>query len=197
MIYKSLETLPIKIYMAICASGDMSLLIQPSFQTDAELSPEELERLQHIWTELEEAHSKLDPNKDTSHVLKISREISALYAKYKAIGIACEALKFDVEDELIAMLKRFGYKLSYETYKEDLERIERESGAILIKIEKLKEQLPSEKVAESANIDDVLASYSMILGYDFDYNTLPVTKFYALQKQVAIKIKAITKNNGK
>ena len=193
MIYKTLDTIPIKIFLAICATNDTSLLIYSSTEPDQEIQPEEL---QALWENLEEAHSKLNPNKETSQILRISREISALYSKYKAICIACEALRFDIDDELIAMLKKFGYKLAFETYHEDLERIERESGALLIKIEKLKEQLPKTYDSESTNIDEVMASYSLILGYDFDYNTISVTKFYALQTQVSIKIKAL-KNNGK
>ena len=195
MIYKSLDTIPMKIFLAICATGDVSLL-KTVQESDNEISPDQLQELTAIWTDLEESHSNLNPSKETSQILRISREISALNSKYKAIGIACEALRFDIDEELIAMLRKFGYKISFDTYHEDLERIERESGALLIKVEKLKEQLPNKDESHTTSIDEVMASYSLILGYDFDYNTISVTKFYALQKQVSIKIKAL-KNNGK
>jgi len=56
--------------------------------------------------------------------------------------------------------------------------------------------LPKETEKGTFTIDDVMASYSLILGFDFDYNFISYTKFYALQNQVNAKIKALEKQNN-
>jgi len=42
-----------------------------------------------------------------------------------------------------------------------------------------------------------MASYSSVLGYDYDYYTVSVEKFKSLENQVKQKIAAIEKNNAK
>ena len=48
---------------------------------------------------------------------------------------------------------------------------------------------------ESISIDDIMASYSLILGFDFDYNTVPYTKYFVLQNQVNTKFNSIKTKN--
>jgi hypothetical protein len=105
-----------------------------------------------------------------------------------------------VNEQLINMLIGFGYRLNVDTYKVDLERILRESEGINLKINKFIDQLPKQKESEgvsSYDIIDLMAIYSSILNIDFDYNTVSVVKFHALEKQVKQKIASIEKNNPK
>ena len=107
------------------------------------------------------------------------------------IAISLEALKFDWDNELVGILRGFGYTITQVRYYDDLERIERESKALLVKAANLQRMLPKADGEKSeVTIYDVLASYSAILGIDFDFEALSCLKYISMQKQVASKIKA-------
>jgi len=82
-----------------------------------------------------------------------------------------------------------------------LERVERESKGIVQKINQLKQGLPdvdeSKSESQDNSIINLMAGYSSVLGYDFDFYTISVEKFKSLENQVKQKIAAIEKNNAK
>lgn len=166
------------------------------------LSDEEtsIEELVSIWEVMyQEYQDKY--NKQNSHkVFSISKEIEFLEKKYVVIKCAVDALKFDVIQELIDMLLDYGYRFNEQTYNDDLLRVERECEGIVQKINQLKNSLPKEEKSNSdsaGTIINVMASYSSILGYDFDFYTVSVEKFYSLENQVKQKVAAIEKQNAK
>lgn len=192
MIYKTLRKLPMVTFTEIIESGDVSLL------SDEETNIEELLK---IWNELFEEYQKKYNKQNSSKVFNLEREIEYLDKKHFEIKLIIEALKFDVYPELITILRDYGYRFRDEFYNEDLERVERESKGIVQKINQLKQGLP--KVEESKtdtqdnSIINLMASYSSVLGYDFDYYTTSVEKFKSLENQVKHKVAAIEKNNAK
>jgi len=101
------------------------------------------------------------------------------------------------------MITGLGYQLSFSgngSYYEDIERIEREANAYIIKAENYKSMLPEKKGNENQdyNVDDVLASYSAILGFNIgDFNAVTYNAFYGYQKQVNSKIRALNQQNQK
>ena len=190
MIYKTLRKLPMVTLIEIIDSGDVSLL------SDEETPIEELVDVWNIiYKEYQEKYNKQNSTK----VFSLSKEIEYLDKKYFEIKLIIEALKFDVYPELIAILRDYGYRFRDEFYNEDLIRVERESEGITNKINLLKQGLP--KVESSNNeefsIISIMASYSSVLGYDFDFYTISVEKYHALEKQVKQKIASIEKNNAK
>lgn len=192
MIYKTLRKLPMVTLIEIIESGDISLL------SDEETNIDELVT---IWNELFEEYQNKYNKQNSNKVFNLEKEIEYLDKKYFEIKLIIEALKFDVYPELIAILHDYGYKFRDEFYNEDLERVERESKGIIQKINQLKQGLP--KVDESGteskdnSIINLMASYSSVLGYDYDYYTVSVEKFKSLENQVKQKIAAIEKNNAK
>jgi hypothetical protein len=191
MIYDKLRTLPKVIQIEIIQTGDVSLLSD-------EGTP--IEVLSSIWNDLMEEFINVYGEKNQSKLFSTYREIEFLQKKYTCIKCAVEALEFDVNEELINMLRGFGYRLNMDTYNKDLERIIRESEAINIKINKFMDQLPKKEEGSDVNAYDIInqmAIYSSILQIDFDYNTISVVKFHALEKQVKQKIASIEKNNPK
>ena len=63
-----------------------------------------------------------------------------------------------------------------------------------MKAKNIKKRLPkkdSNSVSTKVSIDRVFAFYSSVLGYDFEYNTISVTKVLALKEQVDNKLKSI------
>jgi len=177
--------------MEIIENNDITLLC------DEEIAMDELIA---IWQKLNEEYQERYNKQGSSKVFIVSKEVEYLEKKHIIILSAVEALRFDKQQNLIDILLEFGYKLKTETYNEDLDRIERESKGINSKIKNLLSTLP--KPAENQNdksnsIVDIMAVYSSILGYDFDFYTISVEKFHSIEKQVKQKVAAIEKQNAK
>lgn len=179
-------------YIEILESLDVTLL------SDEETDVNELVA---IWNELSEQYNQKYNKQNSNKVFNLEREIEYLDKKHFEIKLIIEALKFDVYPELIAILRDYGYRFRDEFYNEDLERVERESKGIVQKINQLKQGLPKtdESGIESKDnsIINLMASYSSVLGYDYDYYTVSVEKFKSLEHQVKHKVAAIEKNNAK
>jgi hypothetical protein len=174
----------------ISETGDLALL------SDTE---KDLDVLSKIWEELFAEHQNKNNTPEEKKVFRLSKEVDALKTQYKVVLMACDALLFDWNDELVLLLRGFGYTLrntDAQTYYEDIERIEREATAYKSKIKALEKLLPKPNENNEYNIDDVMASYSLILGFDFDYNLIPYTKYHALQNQVNAKIKSLERQNN-
>ncbi|RKS00414.1 hypothetical protein [Flavobacterium sp. 102] len=193
MIYKNLRTLPKVTQLDIMESGDLNLLCSAGEEVP-------MEELIAIWVSIQEEFNNRYNKQKSSKVFNLYREIEYLEKKYTIIKCAVDALEFDVHEELIELLQGYGYKLRKEFYIEDLKRIERESEAIVIKINRFVDQLPKPK-QESEQSDfsiiETMGTYSTILGYDFDFYSISVEKFHALEIQIKNKVAAIHKNNTK
>jgi hypothetical protein len=166
------------------------------------LSDEEMpiEELIVIWEVMYQEYQDKYNKQNSNKVFSLSKEIEFLEKKYVIIKCAVEAMKFDVHSELISMLLDYGYRFNEQTYNEDLLRVERECEGIIQKIKLLKNSLPKEEKNNNdsgGTIINVMASYSSILGYDFDFYTISVEKFYSLENQVKQKVAAIEKQNAK
>lgn len=195
MIYKTLETTPYKVILKIVNDPASNLHLL----TDEE-NPD-TEKLGEIWAAIFQEIIELDNSNASDEILKIEREISALKCKHDFIQLSVLALEFDYDEELANILLSYGYTITNENYYPDLEKVRRESKAILTTVKKYENKLPKQEEGEEfkkINIDEVLAFYCTVLGgLDFDYNTVSYTKVMALQKQVTEKIKAIEESNRK
>lgn len=194
MIYKTLETTPYKVVLKIVNDPISNLHLL----TDDE-NPD-FEKLGEIWMNIYDELKAMDPNNESDKIFQVEKEISALKCKHDFIQLAIIALEFDYDEELATILKNYGYTIDTNNYYSDLERVRRESKAILTSIKKYENKLPKQPENEDftkVNIDQVLAFYCTVLGgLDFDYNTVSYTKVMALQLQVSEKIKAIEKQNS-
>ena len=190
MIYDKLRTLPKVIQIDIYNTGDLSLLSD-------ENTP--ISELQLIWERLEEEFTNRFNRSEKTKIFNLKKEIDYQDNRWTIIKSACEALNFDRNDDLIALLQSEGYKFDKATYKEDLDRAERESDAILTKIKILAAQLPKipEGNQSDSGIIEVMACYSAILGVGFDFNTCSVEAFHGYEAQAKIKIKSIESSSRK
>jgi hypothetical protein len=195
MTYKTLETTPYKVMLKIINDPVSNLHLL----TDDEAP--DFEKLGGIWVSIFEELIDLDNSNASDEILQIEREISALKCKHDFIQLSILALEFDYDQELADMLRGYGYTITNENYYPDLDRVRRESKAILTTVKKYENKLPKQEESGDfikVNIDEVLAFYCTVLGgLDFDYNTVTYTKVMALQKQVSEKVKAIEENNQK
>ncbi len=195
MIYDSLDTIPYKLFIKIATTNDYSLL------SDTETN---LDVLEKVWNKLYDEHLKYDKSKDNKKVFRLSKEIEALQTQQKVVLIAISCLSFEYNEELVEILRQYGYTLrddNTQVYYDDLKRIQRESNSIKFKISVLSKQLPKQEETKAEEneytVDDVMAGYTMIVGYDIDYNMVTYTKFHAIQKQVHLKIKSVEQQNQK
>lgn len=187
MIYKSIDTIPAKIFFKIYETGDVTLLCTENEQVkEAELVA--------IWELIKEQDEANNKDSSQSKVIKISAEIDSYLTKLEAIKNAVYVLKITEDKELKEMLKDFGY--TYKNKKE-LERILLLSDGILDKVDRLKLKLPKpKKNTNSTPIDEMILSCAIISGAGFiDTNKITKTQLDALAKITESKIKA--SNNGK
>lgn len=195
MIYNSLDSIPIIIFFKIAESGDFSLLSNED---------SDIEKLEEIWLDLIKQHEERQNTKETDKFFKMQLEIAALEVEYEFVSGAIYSLGFEKNDELIEMLKKFRFIVrtdSTENYYNDLEFIQRASKSFELKMNHIKSMMPKADESKEKNnkfsIYDTMASYTRIMGYDFDYETVSYSKFYAIQKQVHLKIESEIKNAQK
>lgn len=189
MIYDSLDIIPYKTFLKIAETGNLKLL-----------SPDTIEesKLVEIWNMMMEEHNSRDVSSEGKKIFRLSKDIAALETQHRIVLLSCEALMFEPDENLISILKGYGYTLRVTNAKEfleDIDRIVREAHSLVIKTNAIKKLLPKEQDNGDYRIDDVMASYSAILGFDFDYNVVTYNKFFAMEKQVKAKIKAVEKQN--
>jgi hypothetical protein len=186
MIFKTLDTIPYKLFLNIVATDDYCLL--------SDNKDEDKNTLHEIWKQLYAQHEQRHKTPESLKNFDITKTVTYLEGQRKVIIMACESLSFDYDQDLIDLLNEYGYTFEAdgtEQYYNELKRIFKESSGILFKINQLKKQLPKQTEDNEYSIDDVMASYAAILGIDFDYNAITYTKFHAIQKQVHLKMKQI------
>ena len=186
MIFTKLETIPYKLFIKISQTKHLRLL--------APDNPEmTIDDLNHIWENIHSEYLELNPSPDDKRILKIHSEIYYFQAKYNYILIACRILAFDYDEWTINNLIEYGYSLTHENYVTQIERIQAEAEGLLVKADAMASELPTIDEDKSKHtVDDMLASYSVFLNIDFDFNTIPASKVIALGKQIDLKIKATT-----
>ncbi len=196
MIYDSLDIIPYKTFLKIADTGNIKLLVSSKTPTD----DVDEKKLAEIWEMLKKEHEdNEDPNESTESkkVFRLSKEIDYLETQYSQVLMACVALRFDWHDELVELLQGYGYKLrntDTQTYYDDIDRIEREAKGLVFKVSLLKKQLPKPNENNEFNIDDIMAGYCAILGFDIgDFNEVTYNKFKGMRKQVHAKMKVFEK----
>ena len=186
MIYDKLYKLPKVIQMEIHSTGDLSLL------SDEE-SP--IEELALLWIDLEEQYNQKYNKQGVDKVFSLEKEITFQEKRHYIIQLCCEQLLFDADESIIDLLKKEGYKFDINSpdYKSQIDQIHREAKGIIIRINQLKDQLPKrdENSKTENSIIDIMASYSVILGIPFDFNSCSVEAFHAYEYQVKEKIKSL------
>lgn len=178
MIYKSLDTIPAKIFYKIMGNGDVSLL------SNEEIDIKELEV---IWEEIQAEDEELNPNQ--AKAIKNYSKIESLLAKLESIKHAVFYLKIKEDQELKELLKSFGY--TYEN-KADLDRILLQSDGINDTIDKLRLKLPKVDTNKlKLPFDEMVLSAGVIAGVGYiDTNTITKTQLDGILKITESKIKA-------
>lgn len=192
MIYNRLDIIPLKIFLEVYNTGNLTLLTDDKNQ---------LLNLKNTWDKLKKDYSELNSEGKSDKILNLVARIQALRIRFEGINFVVKAVRFDPDDvDLMAELNKIGYKITRETYLSDLERIERESKSLNVKIRRLQQKLPKiEKQDENSKttIDKVILGYCSITGLNFDTNKITVVQFYSLKELAEEKIKHMENLNSK
>lgn len=194
MLYDSIDTIPAKTYFKIIESGDLKLLLSDGKRTINNISA-----LEDAWEKLEAEHSAIEEGKRDNTVMDISKKIESMAAKYEAITYAISYLRKLDDADLVRLLNNYGFQLDGDI-EQCLNRIESESEAIQIKIERERNKLPKEDKDNSkkTTFDKVVLSYGAITGLGFvDTNKISLTQYYALIETGNEKIKALESGGKK
>lgn len=206
MIYNSPETIPAKLYYKILETGNVKLL---GIGTDEELNK--------AWVKIEEEYSKIkkNENKDLKKVLDLSKQIESIESRLRFTELAIYHLRHLKDDELIEKLKKYGYSFNWKKpekedaiteaiFQEDIDRIERESEALTIKIARLQQSMPkkaeNEEDKNEIPFDETVLTYAAFTGLGYvDPNTLPLTQYDAMIVNGNKKMKALEtpRSNGR
>lgn len=178
----SIDTLPVKVFYKIVETQNLNLLPKNSHSK---------KELVTIWLKIYDEFQNRDNNELSKRIFRISVDIEYLHSKFNLIVMCIDSLKFDYNKELINILKEHGYHINEKGYAKSLESAERNAKGIFAKIELLKNQLPKEtKAKKESSIDDVLAGYSTILGFNIgDFNKITCSEYLGWKNQVEVKIK--------
>lgn len=184
MIYKSFETIPYKLLIEISNNRNYKLLTD-----DPNIEDDELEA---IWNEIEAEYNERDSNDDEKRYVKIEGLSSYFECMHKVIKTGCEILKFDYNQDVANVFNEHGYYINENDFLDRIDQIERECEGLLVKADHYRESMPTPADSGNITIDDILASYCVMLSIDFDFNTVTASKVVALGKQIDRKIKSLT-----
>ncbi|UYW01796.1 hypothetical protein K5I29_02405 [Flavobacterium agricola] len=194
MIYDELDVLPLKLYYKICKTKDVTLL---------STEPEDEAKLLEIWEKLTAEYEELESSESSKREFRLNKQIALLECAYNMVNLCCLELEVEFNNETVQLLSGLGFPIdttSNESYYLSISRIRKRIETNQIKIAALKNQLPKEDIKgndRKLSLDEVMASFCAVLGIDFDYNTISVTKFNAIKKQVDNKMKSYEKMNNK
>lgn len=184
MLYNKLSILPMVLFAEINETNDISLL--STEQTD------EFELLE-LWEKLKSEYDKKYGNSSGKKNFNLIKEIDFVQKKYIIVKMCIEALKFEVNNDVLEILSDHGYTIDLNNFHSEIKRISEGSENILMKIKELQNKLPKQEEGDNTsardNVLNSLSAYSMVLGFDIDYYNVSVEKYFLLNKNATEKIK--------
>lgn len=185
MIFDSIENLPMRLFLKILESGDLKHL-------------GDIKEPQLVWDEILEEYKEIDPDNQFKDVLNTQKEIAFLNCKYNAINISIQCLSVKKNDELLEVLKLYGYVIRDSHVKEDLITAKGYTNAILIKIKKLQTELDKEGEEDKFSFDRAIIKLNTIFGFKIaEANTVTVSEYYSLKEEAKNLINQRKKENGR
>lgn len=187
MIYTSLDKLPIVLYYRILETNNLQLLIKKS--TDIS----ELE-LQEIWEKLQLDFQYLDDNHLNKKVFNLTKQYNINILRHQLVSNYIELLTVEYNEEYISELKKYGFNANQDNYIEKLEIFKKDLEGFIIKANHFKAQIPKtkdEENSEKVSIEEVLASFTNVLGYSIgNFMKITCLEYLSFKKIVLAKLKS-------
>lgn len=197
--YDALDNIPKKVFIRIMETGNVSLL--SNIETDEK-------KLIEIWEVLMQLHLDYNPTPESQRIFRLSKQVDMIEGKLNQIIFGLESLRFEFNQDEFDRINSMGYRIRLklledgetycnETYHSDIDKVERDISSLIIKAKTIKQLLPKNDEKAKHTIDDVMASYSAILGFGFNFNSITYTEFHGYARQVDLKIKALESQKPK
>lgn len=186
MTYDSLDKIPLKLYLEILKTGNLTLL------TD---DKERLHELTDIWYNMKEEFKEIDPKNSFDKTLKNMIKVEIYTAKYTFLEFAVRCLNFDRDEYLENRIRELNYKLREDHFLMDLALVDSYRKGILIQIERYASKLPGVDGKRPTSIDEVILGYCSVTGLSFDTNLITVSQFYAIKHVFETKLEAARKEH--
>ncbi len=213
MIYNSIDTIPMKVYLMVETSGHLQFLVNDQNKEDIPTTQEEMDlqesELKLIWEHISAEAEKYSTNKESKKILNLSTKVEALSARNESVQLAVHYLKTLYDEDLIEMLQGFGYRFKHKNMKNetpraierqfnrDVEKVEREMIALEIRLEQFRKKLPViDEDQKLTPFDQTVMSYSAFTKLGFiDTNEITFTQYHSLIANGNEMMTAMEKNN--
>lgn len=189
----TIETLPIVTFVKIAETNEIERLLK-HYPKNKHLKKFVIWifKLESKWIEICEDYSKHDDNKKSKKIKSLKEKLSKEQGKYFTIISALEVLKYGSDDEMLAIIKEYGYEIKGDYYK-GLEIVYNQVSNLKNKIDAIENEIKtftdvgSEK---DINIYDILTNLFMGLEMPFKANELTTIEYIFYRKRLIKKIEA-------
>lgn len=155
-VYDSINNLPLRIFIEINNTGNVSLL--------GGEHPEE------TWEIILEEYSKKSKNKSFENTFRKLRQIKKLESKYYLVNAELTFLRYSIDENYINDLRQMGYYISRgDNYDKSIENSFQRARSILTRIEMLKRELGNEK-HQPMNFESEIADIAIKFKFEPSYD---------------------------
>jgi hypothetical protein len=182
-MYSSIETLPMKIFLKISKTGDISLLGDG-------------EKEDHIkaWENIIEEYKGLDPEESFNKILQKHKILEYTICSFRSTDLALFCLTKVKDEKLLKILASKGYRIRDDSYYEDIKTCKRHLIAEEDRIKELQKELIEDTNVEDVNFDKVIIRYNVIMGFNIAKpSEVTVSEYFAIKEEVQNKQKALQK----
>lgn len=196
----TIETLPIVTFIKIAETNNLDLLLKKYKPKNKYIKKLYLWLfkidLNDSWLKLGEEYASHQDNKKQDKIKSLKLKLSKQQGKYYAIISALEVLKYGSDNDMLEILKSYGYTLKGE-YWSGLEQIFKQVSNLDNKIKALQEEiLQYSQVGEAkeVNIYEIITNLSLGLELPLKANELTTIEYIFYKKALE---KKIIQNNKK
>ena len=190
----SLETLPFVTFTQIAKTNQLELLLAKKFRFNflrnwyVKYHKIDLEK---VWNNLREDYLKHEDSKKATKIKQLQEKLRKLCSQYYPIITALEVLRYGKDDEMLELLKTYGYALKGEYWK-GLELIFKQVENRKNKIEGVKKEievlLNHGKSDKETNVYETLTNLAIGLELNMSLKDITTIEYIFYRKALLKKI---------
>jgi hypothetical protein len=179
--YHSINYLPVDNFNSIIKTGDKRYLLKlEDYEYLPEITLEEKEELEKIWTVIEQEYLKEDKQKKQQVELELSKKILELQNQYMILSSFLFLAGFN--NEFVSKLKEFGYNVKEGTPDELEKEHKHITGQILTQIRIKQKELERYQIKEdSVEFEDILDIIERHKGHYLNTKELSVKRWISIK----------------
>ena len=188
----NIETLPIITFAKIAETNNLNLLLKwkPKYLLNLYLWLFKID-LFDSWSKLGEEYAKHQDDKKQDKIKILKSKLSKQKGRYYAIISALEVLKYGSDDDMLKILKDYGYTIKGQYWK-GLEQVFKQVSNLSNKIKSIEEEIIKYSQSNEnieINIYEIITNLSLGLEIPLKANELTTIEYIFYRKALAKKIK--------